>query len=108
MQILRGEIYDVDLGIAYGHEQGGMRPCLILQNDIGNKFSPTTIIAPITSQHKKFGATHVDLDCLRKNSCILLEQVRVVDTTRIKGFICKLDDAEMHNMRKKIMLTVGL
>lgn len=89
MQIRRGEIYYANLEPVVGSEQGGERPVLIVQNDTGNRFSPTTIIAPITSRttKKALFPTHIRIsaDCLVKDSVVLLEQIRVIDNKRING-----------------------
>lgn len=89
MRIKRGEIYYANLEPVVGSEQGGERPVLIIQNDTGNRFSPTTIIAPITSRTAKKALlpTHIliSTDCLAKDSVVLLEQIRVIDSSRING-----------------------
>lgn len=89
MNIRRGDIYYADLSPVVGSEQGGIRPVLIVQNDVGNKFSPTVIAAAITSQKDKTKLpTHIQLDAqdtgLSKNSIVLLEQVRTLDKKRLK------------------------
>ena len=94
--ILRGDIYYADLRPVVGSEQGGIRPVLIVQNDIGNRHSPTVICAAITSQmHKAKLPTHVELDCSRydlaKDSVVLLEQLRTIDKARLKDKVCHLD-----------------
>ena len=95
MEINRGEIYYADLSPVIGSEQGGVRPVLIVQNDIGNKYSPTVIVAAITSQLSKAKLpTHIELKCekfnLPKDSVILLEQIRTLDKRRLKNKICVL------------------
>ncbi len=97
--IRRGDIYYADLRPVVGSEQGGIRPVLIIQNDVGNRHSPTVIVAAITSQiHKVKLPTHVELDSQRchivKDSVILLEQLRTIDKRRLKDKVCHLD-AEM-------------
>ena len=97
MRVYRGEVYLVDFGIGYGSEQGGVRPVLIIQNDIGNKHSPTVICAAITSKMNKAKLpTHVELDTRRcdmiKDSVILLEQLRTIDKQRLKEKICHIDE----------------
>ena len=89
MNIKRGEIYYADLSPVIGSEQGGVRPVLIVQNDVGNKYSPTVIAAAITSQHEKSKLpTHIDISAsccgLSKDSVVLLEQVRTIDKQRLK------------------------
>lgn len=99
MIIRRGDIYYADLRPVVGSEQGGVRPVLIIQNDVGNRHSPTVIVAAITSQvHKVKLPTHVELNSQRcnivKDSVILLEQLRTIDKKRLKDKVCHLD-AEM-------------
>ena len=97
MIIQRGDIYYADLRPVVGSEQGGVRPVLIIQNDVGNKHSPTVICAAITSQmHKAKLPTHVELKCkeyaLAKDSVVLLEQLRTIDKKRLKDKVCHLDN----------------
>lgn len=97
MVIRRGDIFYADLRPVVGSEQGGVRPVLIIQNDIGNKHSPTVICAAITSKMNKAKLpTHVELDSRRydmvKDSVILLEQLRTIDKKRLKDKVCHLDD----------------
>ena len=111
-KIIRGAIFYADLDPIVGSEQKGFRPVLILQNDIGNKYSPTTMIAPITSKEYKGRKqpTHVKVkqfDKLRPNSIILLEQVRTIDKSRIKGFIDMLDKSQMKDVEKALMISFG-
>lgn len=109
----RGEIYLIDLSNCVGSEQSGIRPAVIVQNDVGNMHSPTTIVCPLTSKTKTMSATHVELnpkDCgIIKESTVLCEQVRVIDKSRIKKKL-----GEINNMKKiadinqKIMISIGL
>ena len=97
MIIQRGDIYYADLRPVVGSEQGGIRPVLIIQNDVGNRHSPTVICAAITSQmHKAKLPTHVELACkeyaLAKDSVVLLEQLRTIDKKRLKDKVCHLDE----------------
>jgi len=106
-------VFSADLSPVIGSEQGGLRPVLIIQNNIGNLNSPTTIVAPITSQNGKAKLpTHVELPgkrCnLTKNSLILAEQVRTIDKTRLKEKICTLDDDLMEKVNKAIVISLGL
>lgn len=102
--IKRGDIYYADLSPVVGSEQGGVRPVVILQNDIGNKYSPTLIVAPITSKlNKSRLPTHIDInpsECngLEVESVVLLEQVRTIDKKRLREYIGKVDK----NLEKKI------
>jgi len=112
-QIRRGEIYYCDLGDGFGSEQGGMRPCVVLQNDIGNRHSPTTLIAPLTSRkaHKKL-PTHIFVNknnCrIRQDSVILLEQIRTVDRNRLRNYVTYLDDFKMCEVNNAVMVSFGL
>ena len=113
MSIKRGEIYYADLSPVVGSEQGGVRPVLIVQNDIGNKHSPTVIAAAITSQREKARLpTHISLDAvscgLSKDSVVLLEQVRTLDKRRLKERMGELDSASMHKVDSALSVSFGL
>ena len=113
MNIKRGDIYYADLSPVVGSEQGGLRPVLIVQNDIGNKYSPTVIAAAITSKMTKSKLpTHIDLVAdnvgLAKDSVILLEQIRTIDKTRLKEKMGHLDDGLMQNVNNAITVSFGL
>ena len=109
----RGEIYYADLRPVIGSEQGGIRPVLIIQNDMGNLHSPTVIVAAITSKlHKAQLPTHVHLNSrsceLIKDSVILLEQLRTIDKQRLKGQVCRLDDDLMEKVDAALRISIGL
>ena len=111
--IRRGDIFYADLSPVVGSEQGGVRPVLVIQNDIGNKYSPTVIIAAITSQINKAKLpTHIEINGkqygLPKDSVILLEQVRTIDKRRFIEKICKLDDEMMYKVNEGLMVSLGL
>ncbi len=113
MNIKRGEIYYADLSPVIGSEQGGIRPVLIIQNDIGNRYSPTVIAAAITSQRDKNKLpTHISVeasDCgLAKNSIVLLEQVRTIDKQRLKERMGSLDGVSMGMVDKALSVSFGL
>lgn len=113
MQVKRGDIFYADLSPVIGSEQGGIRPVLVVQNDVGNKFSPTVICAAITSKINKAKLpTHVEIDAaeyeLVKNSVILLEQIRTIDKRRLKEKICHLDDNLMEQVDKGIKISFAL
>ena len=113
MYIKRGEIYYADLSPVIGSEQGGMRPVLIVQNDVGNKHSPTVIAAAITSQKEKSKLpTHIALtsqDCgLAKDSVVLLEQVRTFDKKRLKERMGELDRTSMNQVDNALSVSFGL
>ena len=111
--VKRGDIYYADLSPVVGSEQGGMRPVLIVQNDTGNKHSPTVIAAAITSQTGKARLpTHIELDAqsvgLSRNSVILLEQIRTIDKSRLRERMGKLDDTTMTKVDNAIAASFGL
>ena len=109
MIIRRGDIYYADLRPVVGSEQGGVRPVLIIQNDIGNKHSPTVICAAITSKMNKAKLpTHVELNTKRcdmiRDSVILLEQLRTIDKQRLKERICHIDDELLKDVDRALMI----
>jgi mRNA interferase MazF len=109
--VYRGEVYYADLSPVIGSEQGGLRPVLIIQNDVGNKHSPTTIIAPITSRFtKKPLPTHVPLsNCgLAKDSIALCEQLRTVDKRRLKEKLGSMDEKDKVALDRAIEISLGL
>ena len=113
MDICRGEIYYADLSPVVGSEQGGFRPVLVIQNDIGNKYSPTVIIAAITSQLSKAKLpTHIELSKdkynLTKDSVVLLEQIRTLDKRRLKEKISSIDSSTMNQIDVAMMISLGI
>lgn len=113
MNIKRGDIYYADLSPVVGSEQGGIRPVLIVQNDIGNRYSPTVIAAAITSQHDKTELpTHIKVNAdgcgLTKDSIVLLEQVRTIDKRRLKEKMGTLDDGSMFRVDRALSVSFGL
>lgn len=111
--VKRGDIFYADLSPVVGSEQGGMRPVLIVQNDTGNKHSPTVIAAAITSQTGKARLpTHIELNAqsvgLSRDSAILLEQVRTIDKSRLRERMGKLDDTTMTKVDNAIAVSFGL
>ena len=113
MIVKRGDIFYADLSPVVGSEQGGVRPILIIQNDVGNRYSPTVICAAITSQINKAKLpTHIEIDCnkypLIKDSVVLLEQVRTIDKKRMKEKIGHLDDTIMSKVDKALLVSLGL
>ncbi len=113
MTVKRGDIYYADLSPVVGSEQGGVRPVLIVQNDVGNKYSPTVIAAAITSQQDKTNLpTHIRVDAdgcgLSKNSIVLLEQVRTIDKQRLKEKMGSLDDGAMSKIDHALSVSFGL
>ena len=108
----RGEIYFADLSPVVGNEQGGVRPVLIIQNNVGNKYSPTVIVSAITSQLAKAKLpTHIELPSekyhLPKDSVVLLEQIRTLDKRRLKDKISAIDTFKMKEIDKAILISLG-
>lgn len=111
--IRRGDIFYADLSPVVGSEQGGLRPVLIVQNDVGNKYSPTVIAAAITSKMSKTHLpTHIDIYAekvgLQKDSVVLLEQIRTIDKKRLKEKMGHLDDGLMSAVDNAISISFGL
>ena len=111
--VKRGDIYYADLSPVIGSEQGGVRPVLIIQNDVGNKYSPTVIAAAITSRiNKAKMPTHIELTAseygLNKDSVILAEQIRTIDKKRLREKIGKLDEALMERVNEALSISFGL
>lgn len=113
MMIKRGDVFYADLSPVVGSEQGGVRPVLIIQNDIGNKYSPTVIVAAITAQIQKAKIpTHIEVNAevygLERNSVILLEQLRTIDKQRLTDKITHLGDDLMDKVNEAIFISLGL
>ena len=111
--VKRGDIYYADLSPVVGSEQGGIRPVLIIQNDVGNKYSPTVIAAAITSQiNKAKMPTHIELSAseygLYKDSVILLEQIRTIDKKRLREKVAHLDKRLMENVNDALAVSFGI
>ena len=109
----RGDIYYADLRPVVGSEQGGVRPVLIIQNDIGNRYSPTVICAAITSRMNKAKLpTHIEIDARKyqivKNYVILLEQIRTIDKQRLKDLVCHLDKEIMNKVDEALKVSLEL
>ncbi len=113
LDIKRGHLFYADLSPVVGSEQGGIRPVLIIQNDIGNKYSPTVIVAAITSQINKAKLpTHIEISSneygLNKDSVILLEQIRTIDKKRLREKIGYLDECMMEKVNNSLLISLGL
>ena len=111
-EIKRGELYYADLSPVVGSEQGGVRPVLIIQNDVGNKYSPTVIVAAITSKIDKAKIpTHIELKAsdygLVKDSVALLEQIRTIDKKRLKEKVGYVDGFKMKNINNALLISLG-
>ena len=112
MTIKHGELYYADLSPVVGSEQGGVRPVLVVQNDVGNKYSPTVIAAAVTSKINKAKLpTHIELPSssygLQRDSVILLEQIRTLDKRRLKERIGELNEITMNQVDKAILISLG-
>lgn len=111
MEIKRGQIWYADLSPVLGSEQGGLRPVLIIQNDVGNRYSPTVIVAIITSQiHKKHMPTQVlvGADCgLALDSMVMCEQIRTIDKRRLKSVIGAIDELKQNAVDRAIKISLG-
>lgn len=112
IQIRRGDVFYADLNPAIGSEQGGIRPVLVIQNNLGNQFSPTVLIAPITSKvAKKVNLpTHckIEGEFLELDSMVLLEQIRTIDKTRLGKHLGRVDVKQMNSLGKAIKISTGL
>ena len=113
LNVKRGDIFYADLSPVVGSEQGGIRPVIVIQNDIGNKYSPTVIVAAITSQINKAKLpTHVEISSeeygLNRDSVVLLEQVRTLDKRRLKEKIGHMTDEDMKKGNKAMMISLSL
>lgn len=113
MTVQRGDIFFANLNPVVGSEQGGLRPVLVVQNDIGNTYSPTTIVAAITSQIKRAKLpTHVELTAsrhrLERDSVVLLEQIRTIDKQRLREKIAHLDEEAMARVDRALGISVGI
>lgn len=113
MTVKRGDIFYADLSPVVGSEQGGVRPVLIVQNDVGNRYSPTVIAAAITSQKDKSKLpTHIELSSqscgLSRDSIVLLEQIRTIDKRRLKERMGRLDDNSMNQIDHALQVSFGL
>ena len=110
--VKRGEVFYADLGEGIGSEQSGIRPVVVIQNDIGNRFSPTVIIASITSKTNKTKLpTHINIgeyDGLDKGSMVLLEQIRAIDKKRLKEYRCTLSKDDLKKVDKGTLISLGL
>ena len=113
MYVKRGDVFYADLTPVVGSEQGGVRPVLIIQNNIGNRFSPTVIVAAFTAQIQKAKLpTHVEIDAekyhFEKNSVILLEQIRTIDKQRLTDKLTTLDEFLMNQVDEALQISLGL
>lgn len=113
MIIKRGDVFYADLSPVVGSEQGGVRPVLVIQNDIGNRFSPTVIIAAITAQIQKAKLpTHVEIEAkthgMERDSVILLEQIRTIDKQRLTDKITHLEEDTMRKVNEGLQISIGL
>jgi len=113
VNVKRGDVYYADLSPVIGSEQGGVRPVLVLQNNVGNKYSPTIIISAITSQiNKSKLPTHIEINAtdfgLSKDSVVLLEQIRTIDKKRLREKIGHLNEDVMHQVNEALQISFGM
>lgn len=113
MNVKRGDVYYADLSPVIGSEQGGIRPVLVLQNNVGNKYSPTIIISAITSQiNKSKLPTHIEINAtdfgLSKDSVVLLEQIRTIDKKRLREKIGHLNEDVMQQVNEALQISFGM
>lgn len=108
----RGQVYYADLRPVVGCEQGGIRPCVIIQNDAGNQYSSTVIVAAMTTKDKKELPTHIAVSaedyCLDSNTTVLLEQLRTIDKRRLQSFVGRLSDGTMRRVDEALHISLGL
>ena len=109
-EVKRGEVFYADLSPVVGSEQGGVRPVLIVQNDVGNRFSTTTIVLPITTDRrtKKPMPTHVYIGCLEHESIVLAEQMRVIDKARLHSWLASIDDKTQEQVDRAIKISLAV
>lgn len=111
-EIMRGDIYYADLSPVIGSEQGGIRPVLIVQNNIGNKYSPTVIIAVLTSKTKRKLPTHISINSgegnITKDSIVLLEQIRTIDKFRLQKYVGSVTQETMNQVDRAMLVSLGL
>lgn len=105
--VKRGDIFYADLPYQDGHVQSGIRPVLIIQNDIGNRYSPTVIVVPLTTREKKSLPTHVNIYA-KTNSVCLCEQQTTIDKSRLKSYVTTASESEMHKVNIALAVSVGL
>ena len=110
--IKRGDIYYADLNPAVGSEQGGIRPVLVVQNDVGNCYSPTIIIAVLTSKSKKKSPTHISIHSgegnIAMDSTVLLEQLRTIDKFRLQKYVGSISGETMDRIDRAMLVSLGL
>ena len=111
MQVKRGEIYSADLDPVRGSEQGGIRPVLVVQNNVGNKYSPTLVVLPISTAKKHYLPTHIHIrgsKALPKDSIVLAEQIRTIDRYRLKNYVGSVDLELMEKVEKAMKISIGV
>lgn len=107
-QVKWGDFWLVNLDGGVGSEQSGVRPCVVILNDIGNQYSGTTIVCPLTTKSKNYSATHLTVGCLAKESYIMCEQMRVVDKSRLIKYLCSTSQADAEKLKEKLRITLSL
>lgn len=105
--MLKGEVWIAEFK-GEGSEQNGTRPCVIVQNDIGNRLSNTTIVCPITKQNKRYNLTHVEVEGLRFPSSVLCEQIRVIDKSKLQRYLLTVTAETLSEIESKIRISLGM
>ena len=111
MLIKRGDIFYADLNPVVGSEQGGIRPVLVVQNNVGNRYSPTVVVLPLSTAKKHYLPTHIHIhgsEALPKDSVILAEQIRTIDRNRLRDYIGSLDAEMMNEINKAMKISIGV
>lgn len=103
-----GEFWLADLNGGVGSEQSGFRPVVIVQNDIGNRYSATTIVCPLTTKEKNYNATHITVGCLGRTSFIMCEQMRVIDKSRLRKFLMAIPEEDAKALKEKLRITLNI
>lgn len=111
MVVKRGDVFYADLDPIIGSEQGGIRPVLVLQNNVGNKYSPTVVVLPISSAKKTKMPTHIRISgskMLSENSVIMAKQIRIIDRNRLKNYVGSVDLEVMKKVDKAVKISIGV
>ena len=111
MLIKRGDVFYADLNPVVGSEQGGIRPVLVVQNNVGNRYSPTVVVLPLSTAKKQYLPTHIHIRCskaLPKDSVVLAEQIRTIDRYRLKSYVGSVDFELMEKVEKAMKISIGV
>lgn len=111
MLIKRGDVFYADLNPVVGSEQGGIRPVLVVQNNVGNRYSPTVVVLPLSTAKKHYLPTHIHIRCskaLPKDSVVLAEQIRTIDRDRLRDYVGSLDKEMMNKINEAMKISIGV